>query len=194
MERQNSGQGSDDIIGYSDLHRKYKKWFLGLAEPQLKKFAIFAAAIIIILPTIATLLRGFIPQPLQVALAFPAGILLFLYILGLGFFLQRKNPSRLTLKDRFSFNQRLKIAIIVGIAVLGILISLNSVIPYAFGGIIALSLALSAYDFLQRTPQEIEYYEEGIIDPRDEGKEDNSLIANKKSRKTKRNKKEVDDE
>lgn len=195
MKKNNSSPDPKDILGFKEMHAKYKFWLLSLSAEALKKYAIFAAVIILILPTIASLLESFIPQPLIVALAFPAGIGLFLYVLGFAFILERKNPDRLTVKERFSFLQRMKWSIAGGVAALGLIIAIGRYIPYAFGGILVLATALAVYNTLQRTPQEIEYYEKGITDPRDE----QDLLreaerAKKVNKKGKRSKKEVENE
>lgn len=195
MNKNNQSSDPKDILGFKDMHSKYKLWLLSLPADTLKKYAIFAAVIILVLPTVATLLEKFIPQAILVALSFPAGIVLFLYVLGIAFILERKNPERTSLKERFSFLQRLKGSIAGGIVMLGIVIALGKYLPYAFGGVIILATALTIYNILQRTPLEIEYYEKGITDPRDEKDILRDAERRKKaSKKGKRSKKEVEDE
>lgn len=193
--KKNPSPESRDVLSFSEIHSKYKTWFLTLSEPVLKKYAIFAGVAILALPTIATLLSNIIPQPLQVALAFPAGIALFFFGLGFAFVFEQKHPERLRIKERFSFNQRIKWAVVGGVACLGIIISLGQVLPYAFGGVIVLALALTVYNLLQRTPDEIKLYEAGVVDPRDEADILREEEREKKSRrKSRKNRKEVDDE
>lgn len=195
MTKNNQQQDPKDVLGFKELHEKYKSWLLALPAETLKKYAIFSAVIILLLPTIASFLEPFIPQPLIVALSFPAGIGLFLYVLGIAFVMERKNPERPTLKERFSFIQRMKWSIAGGVAALGVIIAIGRYIPYAFGGVLALVTALTVYNILQRTPQEIEYYEHGITDPRDEeGILREAENAKKSNKKRKRSRKEVEDE
>lgn len=195
MNKNNQSSDPKDILGFKELHAKYKSWILSLPADTLKKYAIFAAVIILVLPTIATLLERFIPQAILVALSFPAGIGLFLYVLGIAFVLERKKPERVTIKERFSFLQRLKGSVAGGIVTLGIIIALGKYLPYAFGGVLVLATALAIYNILQRTPLEIEFYEKGITDPRDE--QDilrNAERQKKATKKGKRSRKEVEDE
>jgi hypothetical protein len=195
LKQAKNGPESRDVLSFRDIHAKYKTWFFSLSKTTLKKYAIFAGLIIVALPTLATLLSSFIPQILQVALAFPAGIGLFAYSLGLAFLYEEKYPERLRVKERFSFNQRIKWGVVCGVAALGVLISLGRFIPYAFGGVLVLALALAVYNLLQRTPDEIKLYEAGVVDPRDEAdirREEARL--EKETRKGRKNKKEVDDE
>lgn len=195
MNKNNQSSEPRDILGFKDLHAKYKLWLLSLSADALKKYAIFAAVIILVLPAIATLLEKFIPQAILVALSFPAGIGLFLYVLGIAFILERKNPERITIKERFSFLQRMKGSIAGGIVTLGIVIALGKYLPYAFGGVIVLATALAIYNILQRTPLEIEFYEKGITDPRDEQDILRDTERRKKAnKKGKRSKKEVENE
>lgn len=195
MEKNNQRQSPNDILGFKDFHAKYKSWVLSLPERTLKKYAIFAAVMIILLPTIASLLEFILPKFLVVALAFPAGIGLFLYILGFTFLLERKNPERPTVKERFSFLQRMKWSIAGGVITLAVIITLGRYIPYAFGGVLVLATTLAVYNLLQRTPEEISYYENGVTDPRDEENILREAERSKKSSKSrKRSKKEVDDE
>lgn len=195
MKKNNNPQDPKDIVGFKELHQKYKSWLLSLSAETLKKYAIFAAGIIILLTAAASFLEPYIPQALVVVLAFPAGIGLFLYVLGFTFLLERKHPERKTIKERFSFLQRMKGCVAGGIVALAIIIFMGRSIPYAVGGVLVLLTALSIYNILQRTPQEIEYYEAGLTDPRDE--EDlrrEAEKAKKANKTTKRSRKEVDDE
>ncbi len=195
MSNNNLSPGSKDILGFNDFRAKYKTWLLGLPPKTLKKYAIFAAVIILVLPTVASLLENIIPKFLTVALAFPAGVGLFAYLLGVAFFIERKRPQKLTIKERFSFSQRMKGTISGGLVAIALIIYVGRYIPYSFGGILALTVALTVYNLLQRTPQEIEIYESGALDPRDEISLKREIErAQKTKKKSKRNKKEVDDE
>lgn len=180
-------------MGFSDMRNKYQSWVLGLSPKAQKSYGIFALLSILALPTIATVLEVLfnLPRPFQVVLGFPAGIALFLLILGFFTVHARKNPGRKTLKEKFSAMQRIKWSIIGGIAILGLIVSASGFIPYAFGGVIVLAAALGVYNFIQRTPIEIEYYDNGVIDPRDE---EAMNRAAERSRKTNNRKKKVKDD
>lgn len=185
----NSEKPNVEPLGFSDMRKKYKDWVLKLSVKTQQKYGIFALLAIIVLPTLATLLS--LPRPLQVVLCFPAGIALFLLGLGFAFVYEKNNPSHKTMKERLSASQRIKWGITGGVILLAILISASNFLPYAFGGIIVLASALGVYNFVQRTPTEIAYYENGVLDPRDE---ESIRRAEQRSRKTNNRKKKVEDD
>lgn len=182
--------GDKELMTWNDMHDKFKAWVLNLGSGDLKKYAIFAAVIIIALPGIATVLS--FPRFLLVITALPAAFLIFLSGLAFAFIHEAKKPEWKTVKERYSFKQRLKIVIIGGVFIFAFVVFLSSYLPYAYGGVIVGALALTGYNAIIRTPLEIAYDEQGIMDPRDEqaelAREANALKNNKKKRKS------VDDE
>lgn len=190
-KRENSQPSGDkEFLTYNGMHDKFKAWVLNLGSGDLKKYAILAVVAVIVLPGIATLLS--FPRFLLVVTALPAALGLFLIGLTVAFIHERKKPDWITIKERYSFNQRLKSTIFGGIVVLAFMVPLSAYLPYAYGGVIVCAIALAAYNTIIRTPVEIEYDEQGIMDPRDEkaemAREARSLKNNKKKRKS------VDDE
>lgn len=182
LENKKNKGTSKDYLNYKDMYAKYKAWVLSLSSANLKKNMIISGIIVILLPTISTVGNLFhFPQFITTTISLPAGFLLFAMLLAVAFLSEKKNPERLTLKERYSFNQRLKWVSIAGIVALSLLVFLGPKVPYAFGGIFAMAIGLLVYNGLQRTPSEIEYFDEGVMDPRDE-----ALMLREESRKTKK--------
>lgn len=140
--------------------------FVDQMEPAKRKtyaIAILVAAVVISVVLVFVQLPRFV----HVILGAPMGFLLFL--LGLAFFHIRNeaHPEKIRWKERYSPRQRIKIsAIVIGVMVVILIVSSN-VIPAFTGGMVSEALALGIYNFIRRTPQEIEIAEAGEIDPRD---------------------------
>lgn len=191
MEKKNKGQASDpdDIITYSKIIDKFKTWVLSLNPSTLKKYAIFSIIIIIALPGIATLLS--FPRFLEVLTSLPAAIGLFALGMGVAIVHQQRKPNWIPIKERYSFSQRLKASIFGIIVFLAFMVPLTAYIPYAYGGVIVCAMALGLYNTIMRTPMEIHYDEEDMMDPRDEKA---ILAREQRSFKTNKKRKSVDDE
>lgn len=181
MENKSNKGPAKEYLSYKDVYNKYKTWVLSLSNAVLKKNMIIAGIVVVILPTLSTIGNMLhFPQFVTTALSLPAGVMLFAIFLAVAFLAERKNPERITTKERYSFSQRLKWVTIAGIVGLSLLIFVGSKVPYAFGGIFAMAIGLLVYNGLQRTPEEIEYFNEGIMDPRDE-----AVLLREESRKLK---------
>lgn len=135
-------------------------------EPAKRKvyaIAILSAAVVISVVLVFVQLPRFV----HVILGAPMGFLLFL--LGLAFLHIRNeaHPEKVRWKERYSPRQRIKVSlVVVGIMVV-VLITSSNVIPAFTGGMVSEALALGIYNFIRRTPEEIEMAEAGEIDPRD---------------------------
>ena len=140
--------------------------FVEQLEPAKRKtyaIAILAAAVVISVILVFVQL----PRLVHVILGAPMGLLLFL--LGLAFIHIRneEHPEKIRWKERYSPRQRIKIsAIVVAVMVVVLIVSSNA-IPAFTGGMVSEALALGIYNFIRRTPEEIEIAESGEIDPRD---------------------------
>jgi hypothetical protein len=140
--------------------------FVEQMEPAKRKtyaIAILAAA------TVISVILVFVQLPrfVHVILGAPMGFLLFL--LGLAFVHVRNeaHPEKVRWKERYSPRQRIRISMVVIAITVVVLIASSNVIPAFTGGMVSEALALGIYNFIRRTPEEIEIAESGEIDPRD---------------------------
>lgn len=140
--------------------------FVEQMEPSKRKtYAIAVLAAAVIISVILVFVQ--LPRFVHVILGAPMGFSLFL--LGLAFVHLRSeaHPEKVRWKERYSSRQRIKISlVVVGIAVVALIVS-SGVIPTFTGGMVAEALALGIYNFIRRTPEEIEIWESGEMDPRD---------------------------
>lgn len=92
-----------------------------------------------------------------------------MFLAGLGIAIRRANADEdiITIKERFSFRQRLKLATIVSIVFVAALLSVSQYIPNSIGGVTAIVYVLSAVNTIRRTPAEVEINQLGLIDERD---------------------------
>lgn len=122
-----------------------------------------------------------IPNFVHVAVGVPLGIALLFVIFAFMHIrdteAKAKDPSYVPLKDRNSPSQRMRYGI--GALVVFIIVSLTikDYIPYVLGGILAINAVASIYNYIRRTPEEIEREARGEPDPRDEVNEDDEEVA-----------------
>lgn len=155
-----------DLLGVEKYYNKYAKWAVNL--PPSKVVAgtivglIVSAGIILTTMVVSSLPSWSIPL-----ITWPIG--LFLFLAGLGIAIRRANADEdiITIKERFSFRQRLKLATIVSIVFVAALLSVSQYIPNSIGGVTAIVYVLSAVNTIRRTPAEVEINQLGLIDERD---------------------------
>lgn len=120
-----------------------------------------------------------LPNFVHVAVGVPLAVALF--GVGLSFVhlrnLKKKaqDPSYLTFKERNSPNQRMRYGItgLVGFLILSL--TIKDFVPYIFGGILSVNAVMAAYNYIRRTPDELERDAKGETDPRDIAEEAEEL-------------------
>lgn len=160
-----------DLLGVEKYYNKYANWSVNV--PRSKGIGIIITGLIIsAILIVGTIMLSFLPQWSIPLLTWPIG--LFLFLAGLAVAIRRANNDEdiITVKERFSFRQRVKIATIVTIVFVGILLSVSSYIPNSIGGAATIVYVLSAINTIRRTPEEVEMSQLGIIDERDITEED----------------------
>lgn len=166
---------ADIPIGIVDpMAENYLLWVENL-KPKTRTTYAYAVAFAVIIASIALALIPGVPNLVHVAVGIPLGFAVFLTLFALSHSIQQKkiqeDSNYSTLKERYSAKQRLRMVIIAAVLFLVVSISINSYIPYVLGGIITMSTALYLYNFLRKTPYEVELYALGEEDPRDEPSE-----------------------
>lgn len=116
-----------------------------------------------------------LPNYVHVAVGVPLAVALF--GVGLSFIHLRdmkkreEDPSYIPFKERNSPSQRMRYGItgLVGFLILSL--TVKDLLPYIFGGILSINAVMTAYNYIRRTPEELERDANGEPDPRDADEE-----------------------
>lgn len=144
---------------------RFGKFVEHMDVAKRKTYAIAILSVAVVISVILAFIQ--LPRFVHVVLGAPMGLLLFL--LGLGFVHVRNeaHPDKIRWKEKYSPRQRIKISAVVIAVMIVVFIVSNNVIPAFTGGMVSEALALGIYNFIRRTPEEIEIAESGEMDPRD---------------------------
>lgn len=144
---------------------RFGKFVEQMDVTKRKTYAIAILSVAVVVSVILAFIQ--LPRFVHVILGAPMGLLLFL--LGLGFVHVRNeaHPDKIRWKEKYSPRQRIKISAVVIAVMIVVFIVSNNVIPAFTGGMVSEALALGIYNFIRRTPEEIEIAESGEMDPRD---------------------------
>lgn len=150
--------------GFEHLYNRFLGWVDTLSDSKVRTYSAVGALVAVILVVVAALLP--LPSFVEAAIAFPAALIFFGMGSALMHIKHRKDESE-TLKERYSFAARTRLTAYIGVAVLILIFVAGSYIPYTVGGTLLLTAVLLLYNFLRRTPVEIEIAQAGLLDPRD---------------------------
>lgn len=103
----------------------------------------------------------------QTIIGFPAGVILFVILLGFKENTRMGQWKMFEYKANHSAIQRIRGMLIVVAVIILLLIFVGAYIPYGVGGTLIVAAALTIYNVLRRTPEEIAMAKQGIVDPRD---------------------------
>lgn len=165
-----------ELGGFASMYDRYVNYVHSLSSSQRKSKLILAVVSIIVLAGGSSAL-SFIPLFtsewgiwVQTIIAFPAGILAFAIFIGIQKTTKMNSWKISDFKENYSHRQRIKrvsISLVVIVALLIAARDFTQFIPYGLGGALMTALILTCYNLLRRTPQEIVFASQGIIDPRD---------------------------
>lgn len=110
---------------------------------------------------VSTTISGFV----LAIISFPAAIFIFIFFAA--FVHLRREEGEETAREKKSYAQRRRISIFLGAALLVGIFFTGSFLPYAVGGTMVVLGVLFIYNYLRRTPDEIDMHQAGLIDPRD---------------------------
>lgn len=158
--------------------------YIGVIDPALEKFyrkvdntpdasrksigfSVIGAVIVI------SAVFGFLPIPDYVHVAVGVPLAVAVLFCGLAFVHLRdkkklaEDPDYLPLKTRNSPSQRMRFGIGALVAFVILSLTVKDFIPYILGGIFSINAVATVYNYIRRTPEEIEREANGEIDPRD---------------------------
>lgn len=141
----------------------------GWSKNQRTTYGVAALVLVLILAAAASipLWQDLGLRWIATAIAAPAGVILF--FLGLAFVhaTRLKNWNMFRIKEIFPPRIRL-IYVTMGLLAVGTLLLLSATwLPLGAGGVIVIATALTAYNAIRRSPDELRYAQMGLPDPRE---------------------------
>lgn len=159
-------QEPQDLLGVEKYYSIYYRWCSNL--PSSKARLYFFSGVVISLAVIAaTIFIPLIPDFALPFLTWPIGVFAFLAGLCIAIRYGETHEEHITVKERFSFKQRIRILSIVSVVVIVLLLYCSQWIPSALGGTILIAYILTVVNTVRRTQGEIEIANLGLIDERD---------------------------
>lgn len=130
---------------------------------------------VLIACAIATTVMFFLPLPGLEWVWITVGVLLGMVLFIPAYFMvagwtdtkRQEDSDYLSLKEKYSPGQRLRVGSIAFVITLIVTVVLLGSIPSIAGGIVVVAATLGIYAFVQRTKEEFDAFIEGEIDPRD---------------------------
>jgi hypothetical protein len=155
--------------GYYQIFLNYLQ---GKTEGERQRYAIASLVLAAVLMTLSSLtvlvnLNDLLMTIITVLIGFPAGVILFLNAVGFVHFSAIGNWRIFGWKDRTTPPRRIRAVSITVIIIIIVLIIINSRIPEGIGGAIVVLTALSGFNIVRRTPEELRLARLGLPDPRD---------------------------
>lgn len=151
------------------LYNRYIVWLDEQGKSGRTRWAVIALLVTAVLVTFASLSFLNLWEWIYVLVGAPAGVLLFLVLIGVAYFTPVAEWRLVAYKETYPPARRIRDAVIgiVGFLVLLLVLGTYVVIPRGVGGAAIVLIALLAYNVTRRTPQEIQYSVAGIPDPRE---------------------------
>lgn len=155
--------------GFDSLYQKYVNFITETPKNKRITLLIVGLVLIAVLCTFGSfeLLDNEWWIWIQTIVAFPAGIIIFAILVGIQKASNVRNWSISSFKTDNSHIQRIRKISITAVVLAAIFIIFGQYLPYGFGGAIMVSIILTGYNLLRRTPQESMMSAKGIIDSRD---------------------------
>lgn len=155
--------------GFGYFYNKAVAYVKEMTPAARKSKFILGTILVVALSTVASLplINASWYVYVQTLIGFPAGIILFLMLLGLKENTKMGEWKMFEYKANKSALQRIRGMLIAVALIALILIFAGQYIPYGVGGTLIVAGALTIYNILRRTPEEIALAKKGITDPRD---------------------------
>lgn len=164
-----SSKEQPPIEGFGYFYDRFVSWVKDLSPAKRKSNLILGIVITVVLAGVSSipLVKTDWYQWVQALVGLPAGFIFFGILVGIMTTTKVGNWEIFGFKARNSAAQRVK-KLLVAIVILIIFFMLvGAYIPYGVGGTLMVAIALTIYNLLRRTPEEIALAKQGIIDPRD---------------------------
>lgn len=164
-----SSKEQSPVEGFGYFYDRFVSWVEDLSPAKRKSNLILGIILTAILASISSisLVKADWYQWVQALVGLPAGFILFGILVGIMKTTKVGNWEVFGFKARNSAAQRVK-KLIVAIVILIIFFMLvGAYIPYGVGGTLMVAIALTIYNLLRRTPEEIMLAKQGVVDPRD---------------------------
>lgn len=153
--------------GFDALMERFYLFVNELSSTQKKTYLIGWSLVSIVLIVGASLPLGADLRWVSAIVGSPAGVIVFLILAGVVETTNLKDSNIFKFKQNNPPKRRVSIVAFC-LAVLGVgLIAVSSFLPLGVGGTIVVVAALTSYNIIRRTPEEIALAQQGIPDPRE---------------------------
>lgn len=153
--------------GFQALTDRLYAFVDSLNSSKRKTYGFTWLAIAIVLAVVASLPLPGSLRWVSAIVGWPSGVILFALTLAVIHGTSLKDTSLFHYKDRVPPRRRVPVVIIGLILVAVLLIATSSFIPTGVGGTIIIYAALSAYNIIRRTREELALAAQGLPDPRE---------------------------
>ena len=163
---------------FSTLYDRYVLWLDALGRGKRLRWALGSLAIATALIVLASLTFLNLWEWVYVVIGVPAGVILFLNLVGAAYFTRLSETQLVAYKETYPPARRVRDSAIGVISFLVLLLVAGTYIavPKGVGGALIILVALSAFNIVRRTPEEIRYSVAGLPDPRELREDDDSEV------------------
>lgn len=164
---------------FSTLYDRYLLWLDELGSGKRLRWALGSLALAAVLIALASLSFLNLWEWIYVVIGAPAGLILFLNLVGLAYFTRLSETGLVAYKETYPPARRVRDTAIGVIAFLVLLLVAGTyiIVPKGVGGALIILVALTAFNIVRRTPDEIRYSVAGLPDPREIREDDDSDVS-----------------
>lgn len=154
-------------LGFDALSRRLYAFVDSLDTGKRKLYGFSWLAIAVVLAIAASMDIGSDLRLVTVAVGFPSGVILFILAVAVVHGTSLKDKSFFQWKQRTLPKKRVSAAAVGMVAVATLLVGGSGFIPTGLGGTLIVFSALSAYNIIRRTQEELTLAALGLPDPRE---------------------------
>lgn len=153
--------------GFDALMDRFYSFVNNLSAGQRKGYLIGWSLVSLVLIVGASLPLGADLRWISAVVGSPAGVIVFLILAGVVETTNLKNSALFQFKENNPPRRRVSV-VLFGLALVAVaLIASSPILPLGVGGTIVIVVALTSYNIIRRTPDEILLAQQGLPDPRE---------------------------
>lgn len=158
---------TENSFGVQTIMNRFYSFVDGLDKQKRVTYGIVWTIIALVLMIVTSLNFGEALSWVAPLLGWPAGIILFGLAISIVRTTNLKNMQLFQFKDRVSPSNRV-VPVLVGVAIAIVCVFfITDFLPRGFGGAFVILIALTAFNIIRRTPEEIDLAKKGLPDPRE---------------------------
>ena len=167
MTDSNQKEQTVNVWSVESLTQRLYDFVDSLSDAKRKSYGIAWLVIAVVLMVVASIPLDASLRWVSVLVGWPAGVILFCLGLSLVHTSSLKDTELFRYKERVPPKKRVPAVILGLIVVAVILITTSAFIPLGVGGTLMIFAALTAYNVIRRTKEEILLASQGLPDPRE---------------------------